>query len=95
MLPARLGQFVVVENDCCCGIICRAYICEILKSLHFLVDIERIYFLLFGVTSKIDKPVLFLGGIHFELCQRLCFNNEAVILESCRIPFQVFQYLFS
>jgi hypothetical protein len=64
-----------------------------LVSLHFLVDIDVFYFLLFGLISKIAKPVLFLGGIHIGLCQRLCFNNEAVILESCRIPFQVFQYL--
>ena len=94
MLPAQLGLFVIVEDDCYCRSICRAYVGEIVEPVYFVVNIDMCHFFLFGIASKVAKPVPVLRGIYIELFQRFCCNNEAVILKPCRIPSQVFQYLF-
>jgi len=67
---------------------------EIVESFHFMVNVDVGYLLLFGIASKVAKPIPVLRRIYIKLCQRFCFNNEAIILKPCRIPFQVFQYLF-
>lgn len=87
MLPAQLGQFVIVENDCYCGIVCRAYMCEIVESVYFVVNIDVSNLLLLGIASKVAKPISVLRRIYIKLCQRFCFNNEVIILKPCRIPF--------
>ena len=87
MLPAQLEQFVIVENDCYCGLVCRAYTGEIVEPVYFVVNIDVGYLLLFGIAAKVAKPIPVLREIYIELCQRFCFNNEAIILEPCRIPF--------
>ena len=94
MLPAQLGLFVVIEDNCYCGIVCWAYTGEIVEPVYFVVNIDVCHFFLVGIASKVAKPVPVLREIYIELCQRFCFNNETVILKPCRISFQVFQYLF-